>query len=329
MAPYSAADRKDWIGTMLNSPTRGLDAVAAADLSQLIGMPAEPRLPGDLRDTAGAGPVPALASPLTTEIVSAVVAAVTAAVLVQQDAVPRPADQVPPGGWSVAAAGRRSPAGGGPPLPAVMPGRPESVGRSLAQTPPAPPDGQLCAMFGVDIVGFTRPDRDDDIRRYLHEELYIVLRKAFDACGLPWDSCCWEDRGDGALVVIPAAVGYRGLVDRLPRLLRDLVRRQNHVCRTAAHLQLRAAAHLGPVEHDGHGFVSSDVNFLFRMLEAGPLRRALAASGAEVGMIVSDDLHRILVGRGPRQLGPDEYQLVRFQVKRARFRAWSYLPDGR
>jgi len=315
---------------MLNTPTRGLDAVVAtADLSRLFGVPAELGLPGDQRDAAGAGQVPAPASPLTTEVVTAVVAAVTAAILVQQGADRRPGDQVPLGGWPLAAAGRRSPAGEGPPLPAVVPGRPESARGSLAQTPTVPPDGQLCAMFAVDIVGFTRPDRDDDIRRYLHEELYNCLRKAFDACDLPWDSCCWEDRGDGALVVIPAAVGYRGLVDRLPRLLRDLVRRQNHVCRTAAHLQLRAAAHLGPVEHDGHGFVSSDVNFLFRMLEAGPLRRALAASGAEVGMIVSDDLHRILVGRGPRQLGPDEYQLVRFQVKRARFRAWNYLPDGR
>ena len=30
-------------------------------------------------------------------------------------------------------------------------------------------------MFAVDIAGFTGPHRDDDIRLYLHEELYQVL----------------------------------------------------------------------------------------------------------------------------------------------------------
>jgi hypothetical protein len=30
----------------------------------------------------------------------------------------------------------------------------------------------------------------------------------------------------------------------------------------------RAAAHIGPVEHDAHGFVGTDINLLFRMLDA-------------------------------------------------------------
>jgi hypothetical protein len=63
--------------------------------------------------------------------------------------------------------------------------------------PPSPPaDGQVCTLVAVDIAGFTRPDRDDDIRRYLHEELYRVLQKAFDGSGIPWARCWYEDRGD-------------------------------------------------------------------------------------------------------------------------------------
>jgi hypothetical protein len=109
---------------MLNAPTRGLDSVVAtADLSRLLGMPAELGRPGDLRDAAEAGQLPAPASPLTAEIVTAVVAAGTAAVLVQQGADRRPGDQVPLGGWSPAAADGPPPAGGGPPLPAVVPAR--------------------------------------------------------------------------------------------------------------------------------------------------------------------------------------------------------------
>ena len=192
---------------------------------------------------------------------------------------------------------------------------------------PAPPtDGQLCTLFAVDIAGFTSPGRDDEIRLYLHEELYEVLEKAFDGSGIPWADCFHEDRGDGALIVVPPGVACKGIIDPLPERLRGLIRRHNHVSCQAAGIQLRAAAHIGPVEHDGHGFVGSDVNLLFRMLEARSLKRALAKSSAELALIVSDDVYRRLVCRFPSLISPDAFQRVRFQVKNTRARAWTYLP---
>jgi hypothetical protein len=155
-------------------------------------------------------------------------------------------------------------------------------------------------LFAVDIAGFTGPHRDDDIRLYLHEELYQVLHKAFDGSGIPWADCFCEDRGDGALIVVPPAVPCKGLIDPLPERLRSLIRRHNHVSRDAAGIQLRAAAHIGPVEHDGHGFVGTDINLLFRMLDARPLKAALAGSGAELGLIVSDYVYRNVVCRYPQ-----------------------------
>ena len=178
------------------------------------------------------------------------------------------------------------------------------MSRSAARTPSPPTDGQLCALFAVDIAGFTSPGRDDEIRLYLHEELYEVLEKAFDGSGIPWASCFHEDRGDGALIVVPPGVACKGIIDPLPERLRGLIRRHNHVSCQAAGIQLRAAAHIGPVEHDGHGFVGSDINLLFRMLEARPLKRALAGSGAELALIVSDDVYRRLVCRCPSLVSP-------------------------
>jgi hypothetical protein len=137
------------------------------------------------------------------------------------------------------------------------------VSRPSARTPAPPADGQVCALFAVDIAGFTGPHRDDDIRLYLHEELYQVLHKAFDASGIPWADCFCEDRGDGALIVVPPGLPCKGLIDPLPERLRGLIRRHNHVSRDSAGLQLRAAAHIGPVEYDGHGFVGTDINLLF------------------------------------------------------------------
>lgn len=187
-------------------------------------------------------------------------------------------------------------------------------------------DGGICAMFAVDIAGFTRPGRDDDIRRHVHEQLYEMQRKAFDGAGVPWARCWHEDRGDGTLVVLPPGLSGQGLVGSVPERLRGLVRRHNHVSCEAARIQLRTAAHVGLVEHDGHGFVGSDVNLLFRMLDSGALKRALAGSRADLALIVSDYVYGSLVRRHPSLVGPDAFEAVRCQVKKARFRAWTCLP---
>jgi hypothetical protein len=207
-------------------------------------------------------------------------------------------------------------------------GRHHAARLSLARAPQFPVDGQTCAVFAVDIVGFTRPDRDDDIRRYLHERLYAYLQQAFNRSGIPWAECFCEDRGDGALIVIPPEIGVKGLIDPLPDKLRALIRWHNHVSAVTADMQLRAAAHIGPVEHDGHGFVGTDVNFAFRMLEARPLKRLLAESGAELGLVISDLVYAGLVRRHPSLVHPDAFRAVRFQAKNTRARAWTYLPGG-
>jgi hypothetical protein len=184
----------------------------------------------------------------------------------------------------------------------------------------------VCTLFAVDIAGFTGPHRDDDIRLYLHEDLYRLLEKAFDGSGIPWAGCFHEDRGDGVLVVLPPDIACTGVIDPLPERLRSLIRRHNHVSCEAAGIQLRAAAHIGPVHHDGHGFVSSDIDFLFRLLEARPLKRALTGSGAELALIISGYIYDNVVCRYPSLLSPDSFQPVRFQVKYARALAWTYLP---
>jgi class 3 adenylate cyclase len=203
------------------------------------------------------------------------------------------------------------------------------VSRSAVKAAEPPADGQLCTVLAVDIVGFTEPHRDDEIRRYLHEELYELLQRGFDASGIPWAKCFHEDRGDGALIVVPPDIAGKGIIDPLPERLRGLIRRHNHVSCQAAGIQLRAAAHIGPVEHDGHGFVGSDINLLFRMLQARPLRHALAGSGAELALMVSEDVYRSLVCRCPSLVSLDAFERVRFQVKRTKGRAWIYLPGGR
>jgi hypothetical protein len=204
--------------------------------------------------------------------------------------------------------------------------RGHAVSRPASKPPSPPRDGQVCALFAVDIAGFTEPNRDDDIRLYLHEQLYEILEKAFDYADVPWNQCFHEDRGDGVLVVVPPSIAYRGIIDPLPERLRGLIRRHNHVSCDAAGIQLRAAAHVGPVDYDGHGFVGSDINLLFRMLEARPLKRALSGSSAELALIVSDYVYSTVICRYPSLVSPEAFRSVRFQIKYTRARAWIYLP---
>src|SRR6266487_3084211 len=86
----------------------------------------------------------------------------------------------------------------------------------------------------------------------------------------------------GALVVIPPAVPAWRVIDPLPERLHSLIRRHNRVFRDPARIQLRAAFNMGPVHHDNHGYIGTDVDVLFRLLDAAALKHALASSGAEL-----------------------------------------------
>jgi class 3 adenylate cyclase len=202
------------------------------------------------------------------------------------------------------------------------------VTRRAGPTLAPPVGGQVCTLFAVDIAEFTRPDRDDDVRMFMHEELYRILERAFEGAGIPWTTCLREDRGDGVLVVVPPGIAANGIIDPLPERLRSLIRRHNHVSSEAAHFQLRVAVHIGPVDHDGHGFVGTDVDFLFRMLDARPLKHALARAGVDLALIVSDYVYRNVVSRHPSLISPTAFWSVRFQVKRTRARAWIYVPSA-
>jgi hypothetical protein len=191
-----------------------------------------------------------------------------------------------------------------------------------------PASGQVCTLLAFDIDGFTRPDRDEAIRIHLHRAIYDILTSAFEGSGLPWHQCHHEDRGDGALVILPPGVPAQPVIDPLPERLRGLIRRHNRITCDAARMQLRAAAHIGPVYSDAYGVISDDLNLLFRMLEAAPLRRALADSGTELALVISGYMHDNLVLRHPTLVDPALFSPLKTRVKQTPVSAWIYLPGA-
>ncbi len=197
--------------------------------------------------------------------------------------------------------------------------------RMVASPSVAALDGQLCGLFAVDIVGFNGWRRDDDIQMYVHKSLYEMLQAAFDRSDMPWSCCVHEDRGDGALVVVPPGVSIAGLVT-IPDRLRILVRRHNHVSSDAAQVQLRIALHIGFVHHDGHGFVGYDISLLFRLLDARAFRRMLSLSGAEIACIASGSMYEHVIRRQPSLVDLALFKRLLVRVKETRTRAWACTP---
>ena len=92
--------------------------------------------------------------------------------------------------------------------------------------------------------------------------------EAFAESGIGWDSCVSEDRGDGALILIPPEVPKTLLVTGLPGMLAAAVSGHNTGSSVPERMRLRVALHAGEVYRDAHGVAGAAVNHAFRLAEA-------------------------------------------------------------
>jgi hypothetical protein len=189
-------------------------------------------------------------------------------------------------------------------------------------------DGQACVMFAADIVGYTRPDRDEEIQSHLRHALYGATREAFVASGISWGECLYQDRGDGPLVILPPAISPHVIIAPFPERLRHLIRRYNRCATAPARMQVRATLNIGPVYRDEHGYSGEDINLLCRMLDAPPLKRVLTDTGTDLALMVSARVYETIVLRHPSLADPLSFQRVRTKVKGTPIDAWVHTPEN-
>jgi hypothetical protein len=108
------------------------------------------------------------------------------------------------------------------------------------------------------------------------EGLYQALRQAFAKAGIPWRRCHHEDRGDGAFVLARPGIPKDLFAGSLPGELVTALRQHNEARPAQEQIRLRMAIHAGEVIFDDHGATSAAVNLAFRLLDAAPLKAALA-----------------------------------------------------
>jgi CRP-like cAMP-binding protein len=199
-----------------------------------------------------------------------------------------------------------------------------------AERPTAAPawSGGNCSILLTDIAGFGAHSRDDDDRLIVRETMYGLLQDAFSGSGLRQGDYYQEDRGDGALIVVPPDTPTRSVVDPMLAQLAASLRRHNRRASEATRIQLRAALAVGPVTWDPRGVSGGSIIQAARLLEAPVLKNRLAETTADLGFIASTFVYETVIQQAPGYVDPACYLPVEIQVKESALTAWMFLAGG-
>jgi class 3 adenylate cyclase len=182
------------------------------------------------------------------------------------------------------------------------------------------------AIVYVDVEGFASPERTNADQSAVRGGLYHALEEAFTASGVPWHECYHEDRGDGALILVPPEVPKHILVTDVPSALAVALSEHNRTHHRQAHIRLRMAIHAGEVLSDQYGVAGVAINLTARLLEAKPLKRALRRSSGVVALIASAWFFEEVIRHHPAGF-PGAYRRARVSVKQTKAIAWIRRPD--
>lgn len=182
-----------------------------------------------------------------------------------------------------------------------------------------------CSIVFTDMAGFSDPVRNDGDRNVVRAAMYEILRSCFDAAGVPWTGCYHEDRGDGAVIVVPPTISTQRLVDPLMAELAARLRQYNRRASEVVRIQLRVALHVGPVGRDSEGLTGHAVIAAARIVDAPPIKARLADEQADLIFAASDYVYDQVVRNCGGRVDPVVFEHVECQVKETRVSAWAHL----
>src|SRR5262245_43602101 len=127
----------------------------------------------------------------------------------------------------------------------------------------------------TDIENFTDPRRTNLDQVTIRNGLYWIMRHALATSGVDWTRCRTEDRGDGALILVPSDVPKVVLVTAMLNQFETALDRYNLACLERTTIRLRVALHAGEVHYDDHGVTGCAINHAFRLVEMPAFKAAL------------------------------------------------------
>ncbi|MBB5959533.1 hypothetical protein FHS29_006154 [Saccharothrix tamanrassetensis] len=174
-------------------------------------------------------------------------------------------------------------------------------------------------VFDVDRYG--DPSRTDFHRTAVHNGLNRAVRRAFAEAAVEWDSCDWQDGGDGGLILIPVTTPKVVVLNRVVRNLADAVREHNEVSAAEARIRLRLCLHAADVRRAEYGVVGSGIILVSRLLASAELRNECRNSPEPVTLAVTDGFFREVVRHDP-VAEPGKFREIRFRVKETETAGW-------
>ena len=182
-----------------------------------------------------------------------------------------------------------------------------------------------CSVLFTDVAGFSDPVRNDGDRDVVRAAMYEILRSAFEASGVPWPACYREDRGDGAVIVVPPTISTHRVVDPLVAELASRLRQYNRRAGEVVRIQLRVALHVGPVGKDAEGLTGQAVISAARIVDAPVIKARLAAEQADLVFAASDYVYDHVVRNCDGRVDPAAFEHMECQVKEFHVSAWVHL----
>ncbi|WP_157233170.1 RICIN domain-containing protein [Kibdelosporangium phytohabitans] len=160
----------------------------------------------------------------------------------------------------------------------------------------------------------------------VRDGLLTVMKQAFRAAGISWTDCRVEDRGDGLLIVGPGEP-KAPYVEVLPTAVARALGTHNATSAEKSRFRLRMVVHAGELSFDSTGFTGNAVVRAARLLDAPPVKAALAASPGVLVLVISQWFHDEIVSQSAA-LDPRRYRPVAVRVKETVTTGWVSLPDN-
>lgn len=189
-----------------------------------------------------------------------------------------------------------------------------------------PANPQYWSIVVIDMAGSGLWDDRAQLRA--RAALDDMVRTAFRAADIAWHTLVVEDRGDGMIMLVPAAVSKVDIFDPVVPSLTAALREHNSTTARAARIRLRVAVHAGEVLRGRFGWIGTDLNLTCRLVSSQPLYRELMRRPhADLVLAVSDVIHQTVVRHGHRGIDPSGYTPVQVVAKEVKARAWIHTPD--
>jgi hypothetical protein len=182
------------------------------------------------------------------------------------------------------------------------------------------------AMIAVDIEGSA--GRGDVPLLQGRRLLAAAIRTAADESDIDWDACSRSSHGDFFRLITPSGTEGNRLLDPFVYSLSTQLRAHNHTAGPTGTVRVRAAVHAGAVHVDDGELVGAPLEHLARLLDAPPLKKALAEAppSVTVALLVSEHIHDGVVRHGYRGIDPATFRRIDFTVKETTGTGWLHLP---